>query len=141
MNGEPPSTPPDAKPLHPLQGFCWMWLVASIFVGGIGGLIIHSCFYPQPRMLERVPRGDGLWMELGIIGFGGIVIGLAYLWFWHRLAVLRNLTRKTWRTGTGLLLFGAVFLFFTGWLLPSVGLLLSLALWSHGHTRQFFEQS
>lgn len=139
MTGEKLST--GAAPVHPLQALCWMWLVGGIFLAGLGVLMILSCLYPHPKVMDRIPPGDGLWMEFGIIGLAGHAAGLAYIWFWHRFAVSRELTRRTWRIGLWLIVLGGVFLFLTRHPLPAMIFFLTIIVWAHGNTRKFFERA
>jgi len=126
--------------MHPLPAFCWLWLLAALFLAIIGGLIVFSCFFPSEELLEKLPRDDPRWAVFWGFGIAGLLIGSACGWFWHRFAVKKVLTRKTWHIGTGLILLGAGFLILTSWVFTAICFLMTLAVWMQGHTRQFFDR-
>lgn len=130
-----------SKRPHPLPGFCWMWPLGGMFIAGLGGLILYICISPPADVAEKLPPGHARWAELWFEGISGVVIAIAYGWFWHRFAVRKNLSRQTWHIGMGLILTGAAFLFINGWITTGFIYLLTLAVWAQGHTRQFFDKA
>jgi hypothetical protein len=135
---EQPPAPQLPSP-HPLQTVFWAWLIAAGFIAIIGGVIVHSCIFPSAALLERLPKGDPGWIHFWSFGLAGLGIAAAYVWFWHRLAVKRNMSRGTWRIGVALIFSGMLFLILTHNGLFAFGLLIVLVLWLHGHTRQHFD--
>lgn len=61
--------------------------------------------------------------------------------FWVLFACKRRLSRRTWHAGTGLILAGAALLFWISQFTTGVVYLLILAVWTQGHTRQFFDKA
>lgn len=134
--------PQQEKPkLHPLPGFCWMWPVGSLLPLFIGSVLVYLCARPTEEILKQFPRGDVRWLYMWLTAGCCIVLGIAYWWFWFRFAVRRQLSARTWHTGTALIIAAAVLLFFTGWITSGFIYLLVLAVWTQGNTKQIFSRA
>ncbi len=122
------------KRLHPLPGFCWMWMLGAIHLGCVGALFCYGALFPDPDDEHLII------IIFGAVGLVFLLLAALYGIFWHRFAVRRRLTRRLWHVGIGLLLIGAIALFFVPFLSGSIIYLLTLPVWAQGHTRQFFDR-
>jgi len=124
----------EPKRPHPLPGFCWVWIAGIIHLAWIVLGLAYGAQHPGEEWAGYEWR---LWLMAGV--FAILAAGFANLWF--HFAVKRKLSRKTWHTGTGLILGASAMLMLIQQFTAAVVYLLILAVWTQGHTRQFFDKA
>ena len=106
----------------------------------MGAFFLDFWIERSPEANATWPSGHQRWTEILVIGIAGVITGAAYWWFWHRFAVRKVMNRTTWHIGTGLIIAGGAWLLLNGWEITGIGYFLTLAVWTQGHTRQFFDR-
>jgi hypothetical protein len=133
------TNPPDPSPVkpkrpHPLPGFCWVWIAGILHLSWLALAFFYGAQHPGEDWAGLEWR---LWTIAGVFS----VFSGGFASFWFQFAVRRRLSRKVWHAGTGLILGASAMQMLIQQFTTGVIYLLILAVWTQGHTRQFFDKA